>query len=354
LPCLAWAQYPSNGNQKITLGEQSTADGLIYRGVAATDTVRKPSIDTMAYMVLDTTTNIIWHYKKATSNAWLRLNLLPSDTASMLTNYYRRGRTGIIQASDVPTLNQNTTGSAATLTTSRTFQTNLASTSTASFNGSANVTPGVTGTLPVANGGTGSTTFTSGRILFGNSTTNINSSSNLFWDNTNNRMGIGTSSPGATLTIIGNARFQGYDADYYNANFMALGDATRRPKITLASIEGYRWSAYVKNPSGEGEYVVRYEEGSLDALVIDRNGITKINNLSGSGSRGVNAASDGTLSASSSILIKENVENIKYGLSDVLKLKPVIFNYIDRNKWGEGKDLGFVAEDVMNIIPEAT
>jgi hypothetical protein len=73
LPCLALAQYPSNGNQKITLGEQTSADGLIYRGVALTDTVRKPSIDTMAYMVLDTTTNIIWHYKKATSNAWLRV-----------------------------------------------------------------------------------------------------------------------------------------------------------------------------------------------------------------------------------------------------------------------------------------
>ena len=73
LPCFAWAQYPSNGNQKITLGEQTTADGLIYRGVASTDTVRKPSIDTMAYMVLDTTTNIIWHYKKATNNAWLRV-----------------------------------------------------------------------------------------------------------------------------------------------------------------------------------------------------------------------------------------------------------------------------------------
>jgi hypothetical protein len=43
-------------------------------------------------MVLDTTTNIIWHYKKQTSNAWLRLNLLPSDTASMLTNYWRSDR----------------------------------------------------------------------------------------------------------------------------------------------------------------------------------------------------------------------------------------------------------------------
>ena len=104
LPCLAWAQYPSNGNQKITLGEQTTADGLIYRGVAATDTVRKPSIDTMAYMVLDTTTNIIWHYKKATSNAWLRVG--------------------------------------------------------------GSISSGVTGTLPVANGGTGITSLGTGVATF--------------------------------------------------------------------------------------------------------------------------------------------------------------------------------------------
>ena len=55
----------------------------------------------------------------------------------------------------------NTTGNAATATklqTARTIRTNLASTSTASFDGTANVTPGVTGTLPIANGGTGNTT----------------------------------------------------------------------------------------------------------------------------------------------------------------------------------------------------
>ena len=48
-------------------------------------------------------------------------------------------------------------GSATKLATARTIRTNLASTSTASFDGSANVTPGVTGTLPIANGGTGAT-----------------------------------------------------------------------------------------------------------------------------------------------------------------------------------------------------
>ena len=58
------------------------------------------------------------------------------------------------------TLYANLSGNATTATTlqtGRNIQTNLASTSAASFNGSANVTPGVTGTLPVANGGTGQT-----------------------------------------------------------------------------------------------------------------------------------------------------------------------------------------------------
>ena len=43
------------------------------------------------------------------------------------------------------------------LYTARTIRTNLASTSTASFDGTADITPGITGTLPIANGGTGAT-----------------------------------------------------------------------------------------------------------------------------------------------------------------------------------------------------
>lgn len=52
----------------------------------------------------------------------------------------------------------NTTGLAASATklaTARTVRTNLAATTTASFDGTANIAPGVTGTLPAANGGTG-------------------------------------------------------------------------------------------------------------------------------------------------------------------------------------------------------
>ncbi len=90
-----------------------------------------------------------------------------------------------IQAGDVPTLNQNTTGSAATLTTSRDFLTNLASTSAAGFNGSANNTHGVTGTLPVGNGGTGATTFTANGIIYGNTTSALQVTAAGTWDSTN-------------------------------------------------------------------------------------------------------------------------------------------------------------------------
>jgi len=79
-----------------------------------------------------------------------------------------------IQSGDVPTLNQNTTGTAAN----------------------------VTGTVAVANGGTGLTTLTAGYIPYGNGTSAFGNESNLSYDPTNNRLGVvGTGySPNIALT----------------------------------------------------------------------------------------------------------------------------------------------------------
>lgn len=53
------------------------------------------------------------------------------------------------------------------LATARTITANLASSAAGSFDGSANITVGVTGTLPIANGGTGATTAAAARTALG-------------------------------------------------------------------------------------------------------------------------------------------------------------------------------------------
>jgi hypothetical protein len=61
--------------------------------------------------------------------------------------------------------------------------------------------------VTVANGGTGAATFIAGRILFGNGTSAINTSANLFWNNTNSRLGIGVTNPATNLAVNGTTRF---------------------------------------------------------------------------------------------------------------------------------------------------
>lgn len=71
----------------------------------------------------------------------------------------------------VATINASTyTGNSATATklaTAKTITANLASSTAGSFDGSANITVGVTGTLPIANGGTGATTAAAARTALG-------------------------------------------------------------------------------------------------------------------------------------------------------------------------------------------
>lgn len=70
-------------------------------------------------------------------------------------------------ASEITKIKNGTTavGKAIKLETARSVRTNLASTNAASFDGSANITPGVSGVLPLANGGTGATSLDGANIV---------------------------------------------------------------------------------------------------------------------------------------------------------------------------------------------
>ena len=67
------------------------------------------------------------------------------------------------------------------------------------------LTTDVTGTLPVGNGGTGNTAFTAGSVIFSNGTILTQDNANFFWDDTSNRLGIGTATPSQELHVVGDA-----------------------------------------------------------------------------------------------------------------------------------------------------
>jgi hypothetical protein len=141
-----------------------------------------------------------------------------------------------IQSGDVPTLNQNTTGTAAN----------------------------VTGTVAVANGGTGLTTLTAGYIPYGNGTSALGNESNLSYDATNNRLGVvGTGySPNitlsdaatiawdtttgqvATFTFVSTNRTMGAPSSLVSGAFYALAVIQNAGSNTLT------WNSIFKWPSG--------------------------------------------------------------------------------------------------------
>lgn len=108
----------------------------------------------------------------------------PASDISGLSNASVGYATSAGSANSATTANSaNSAASATKLTTARTIQTNLDSTSAASFNGTANVTPGITGTLAISHGGTGITDSAPMRKRTGTLSTTWSGSSGNFTQN---------------------------------------------------------------------------------------------------------------------------------------------------------------------------
>jgi hypothetical protein len=338
LPCLALAQYPANAGQKITLGEQTTADGLVYRGLAA-DTTRKPSVDTMAYILLDTATNIIWQYKKATSNAWLRVG--------------------------------------------------------------GSISSGLTGTLPVENGGTGTTTISPNNYLIRTNSSGIFDTSAVYEAGGNVGIGVEPTSI-SKLDLSGQLRIRadGYTTSTLTPNLLIVGNTNntglftgnippslfvvnrRLANISLARIgfnagDGEVYGYFIADAFGAGLNndglpvagigMVAYSESPLLLITdnLERMRITSAGEVwigytadNGAYPLQVNGqifATNATIETSDE-KFKENILPLSKGLEIVNKLKPVTFNFISdtENNFSEYEEVGFIAQDVDRALSTET
>ena len=94
------------------------------------------------------------------------------------------------------------------------------------------ISTGITvGTTPISSG-------TIGRVLFQGTGNVVQESSSLFWDATNNRLGIGTETPSSPLHVIGSAT-SGFDAIRFKGQYSETGYlATSNGAVYFASGAG--------------------------------------------------------------------------------------------------------------------
>lgn len=239
--------------------------------------------------------------------------------------------------------------------------------------GKIGLTTHVSGTLPVANGGTGLTAFTTNRIFYASSTSAIGQSAGLTFDGTNfattgtstgtkfiptggTATGNGVYLPAAnTLAFSTNssqrAQFNssGYfkasstGTYYFSATSYEFTQESNQDAFVLYASSG-TYSASVSNA-----YTARAANAAFNFYTATADGVEQFY-VQGDG---VIYAQNTTIQSLSDSRLKENVRTATDGLGVVLNLRPVRYDWKTGNGNNLKNQLGFIAQEVETVFPEA-
>ena len=334
LPTIIFAQYPSNSGQKITLGEQTTADGLVWRGrLADTANLLTNKLDTSVYIVLDTGTRAMWYYRASTTPKWTRL---------------------------VDSLNN--------------------------LQGQLSLTSKVTGTLPITNGGTGSGTqnfvdLTTTQSIGGAKTFTSNISINTSGQSRTISTFYPSGSDGNNIFIGGggNSSTTGGGASYLGSYNSALGSNALYSNTTGFNNSAIGPNALYANTTGNSNSAIGVEAlrlnttGYYNSAIGSSAGYGTGTNANTTGSNntfigyesvGESATTSNHITLGNSSITKlrcqvalttfsdgrdkTDILPLNYGMNFIDKLKPVSFVWDMRDGGKIGiPEIGFIAQDLQ-------
>ena len=244
------------------------------------------------------------------------------------------------------------------------------------------VLPGakVTGTLPVSKGGTGATQFLSSAIPYSNGTQLTSDTSNLAYNATNNRLGIGTSQPTEVLHVLRNAN-EGSTLFFENLNngnvasarFFVKNNNDADAQLAIFGT-GFAFNTLGSSAANFGHLLsngansagLKVGTQTDDPLIFGTNaserarmlgdgdfliGYTTDNGAYPLQVNGQIFATNATI-ATSDERYKENIQPLQFGLSVIQKLNPVTFNFITDgiNNFSLYPEVGFIAQEVDRAL----
>jgi hypothetical protein len=151
--------------------------------------------------------------------------------------------------------------------------------------------------------------LTSGSVLFSNGTTIAQDNSNLFWDDTNNRLGIGTATPTSRLHIAAQGalstdiafkiRNSANTADILNVNGLGVMEMINTA-LSLQLLNTTGVGVQFRNGAGSTSYTLRgwntntgvYTPLNIDANQLNLNTLSNSNVIFGSGNVLINTITD--------------------------------------------------------------
>ena len=196
------------------------------------------------------------------------------------------------------------------------------------------------------------------QVAWFNATNSIGSSGNLYFDPTNNRLGINNSSPSYSLDVTGTSRFTENLLINSPSSGVALtlGRASGKPNIKANADAGGIIVIDSYDASGQ-VYLQTYNSGNI--LLALGGGNVGIG--TGSPSYRLQLSADSAAKPTSAlwtiasdIRIKENINPYKKGLEQLLKINPITYDYNGLGGYAKGKGgVGIIAQEIIEVLPDS-